>query len=352
MTVYESVGASSNVDQNAASTGGSLDGADPARETSKGEGRGLEDSGSSKRADKVFRSVTVAAGAVICALIASIAVVLVWQAVPSLMENQANFLTSSEWNTSDAQNMRFGILDLLKVTVLSSIFALLLAVPVAIGIATFLVQYAPPRLSRTLSAVIDLLAAVPSIIYGMWGLIVLGPWITPLAQWLNSNLGWIFLFGDGNVSISGGGTIFTAGIVLAIMILPIITSMSRETIRQTPSLQQEAALALGATKWEKIRMTCFPFAKSGMVAGSMLALGRALGETVAVLIILRAASSESSFSLFDGGFTFASKIASGAAEFNHPLPTGAYIAAGLVLFILTFVVNFIARTVSGGKVNG
>ncbi|AWH97182.1 phosphate ABC transporter permease subunit PstC [Dietzia psychralcaliphila] len=312
----------------------------------------LRDAKSSQKADAIFRGVTVAAGAVIVALIGLIAIVLVMQATPSLLANNVNFLTSSEWNTSDPENLQFGILDMFRVTVLSSIFALVLAVPVAIGIATFLVQYAPERLSRSLSALIDLLAAVPSIIYGMWGLIVLGPWLVPLSTWLNENLGWIFLFGDGNVSIAGGGTIFTAGVVLAIMILPIITSMSRETIRQTPSLHQEAALALGATKWEKIRMTCFPYAKSGMIAGSMLALGRALGETVAVLIILRAASAPGTLSLFDGGFTFASKIASGAAEFNHPLPTGAYIAAGLVLFILTFFVNLIARSVSGGKVNG
>ena len=168
------------------------------------------------------------------ALIALIGIVLS-QATPSLMQNHVNFLTSSEWNTTDPENLRFGILDLLKVTVLSSLFALVLAVPVAIGIATFLVQYAPPRLSRGLSALIDLLAAVPSIIYGMWGLLVLGPWMVPFAEWLNRNLGWFFLFSDGNVSIAGGGTIFTAGVVLAIMILPIITSMSRETIRQTPS---------------------------------------------------------------------------------------------------------------------
>src|SRR5699024_3910158 len=268
-------------------------------------------------------------------------------------------------------SLRFGILDMLKVTVLSSLFALVIEVPVALELETYLVQYANARLSRAFSAVIDLLAAVPSIIYGMWGLLVLGPWMVPFAEWLNRNLGWLFLFSDGNVSISGGGTIFTAGVVLAIMILPIITSMSRETIRQTPSLHQEAALALGATKWEKIRMTCFPYAKSvmvagamlalgralgepvavliilrvaldasklekiriaffpyaksGMVAGAMLALGRALGETVAVLIILSAAVDPSVLSLFDGGFTFASKIASASAEFNHPLPTGAYI---------------------------
>lgn len=349
MTVHESVDRDSG--GNAAS-GELEDGAGAVPGTETTGGGGLSDVGASRKVDSVFRGLTVAAGAVIVALIALIGIVLVVQAMPSLLQNNVNFFTSSEWNTTDPENMSFGILDLLKVTVLSSIFALVLAVPVSIGIATFLVQYAPPRLSRSLSALIDLLAAVPSIIYGMWGLIVLGPWLVPFAQWLNENLNWIFLFGDGNVTIAGGGTIFTAGVVLAIMILPIITSMSRETIRQTPSLHQEAALALGATKWEKIRMTCFPYAKSGMIAGSMLALGRALGETVAVLIILRAASSASTLSLFDGGFTFASKIASGSAEFNHPLPTGAYIAAGLVLFILTFIVNLIARSVSGGKVNG
>jgi phosphate transport system permease protein len=350
MTVHESVDHAA--DRNASGSAGSAGGTGLTPSSDKGNARDLRTAKSNPKTDAIFRGVTVAAGGIIVALIALIAIVLVLQAIPSIMQDQVNFLTSSEWNTTDPENMRFGILDLLKVTVLSSLFALLLAVPVSIGIATFLVQYAPPKLSRTLSAIIDLLAAVPSIIYGMWGLIVLGPWITPFATWLNEKLGWLFLFGDGNVSILGGGTIFTAGIVLAIMILPIITSMARETIRQTPSLHQEAALALGATKWEKIRMTCFPYAKSGMVAGSMLALGRALGETVAVLIILRAASAPGTFSLFDGGFTFASKIASGAAEFNHPLPTGAYIAAGLVLFILTFIVNLIARSVSGGKVNG
>lgn len=350
MTVHESV--DRDADKNAATTGATSSGSGPAQDSDAAGGASLLDAKSSQHKDAIFRGVTVAAGAVIVALIGMIGIVLVAQSVPSVMADQINFFTSSEWNTTDPENLRFGILDLLKVTVLSSIFALLLAVPVAIGIATFLVQYAPAKLSRALSAVIDLLAAVPSIIYGMWGLIVLGPWMVPFAEWLNSNLGWIFLFSEGNVSIAGGGTIFTAGVVLAIMILPIITSMSRETIRQTPALHQEAALALGATKWEKIRMTCFPYAKSGMIAGSMLALGRALGETVAVLIILRAASSPSTLSLFDGGFTFASKIASGSAEFNNPMSTGAYIAAGLVLFILTFIVNLIARSVSGGKVNG
>ena len=136
------------------------------------------------------------------------------------------------------------------------------------------------------------------------------------------------------------------------MILPIITSVSREVFRQTPVVHKEAAVALGATKWEVVRMTVLPYGRSGVIAASMLGLGRALGETVAVLIILRSAAKAGSWSLFDGGYTFASKIASAASEFSSPLPTGAYIAAGFVLFILTFVVNAAARTVAGGRVNG
>ncbi|MGH3625698.1 MAG: PstC family ABC transporter permease, partial [Sciscionella sp.] len=154
----------------------------------------------------------------------------------------------------------------------------------------------------------------------------------------------------GNVSLGGGGNIFTSGVVLAVMILPIITSVTREVFRQTPAVQMQGALALGATRWEMIRTTVLPFGRSGYVAASMLGLGRALGETVAVLLILRASSSPSHFSLFDGWYTFASKIASAASEFSEPLPTGAYIGAGLVLFVLTFLVNAVARWIAGGKI--
>ena len=193
---------------------------------------------------------------------------------------------------------------------------------------------------------------MPSIVFGLWGIFVLAPWLEPIQRFLNENLGWFFLFAPGNVSLAGGGTIFTAGVVLAVMILPIITSVSREVFSLTPKGHVEAAQALGATKWEVIRMTVYPYGRSGMIAGSMLALGRALGETVAVLIILRTAAQAGEWSLFDGGYTFASKIASAAAEFSAPLPTGAYIAAGFVLFALTFVVNAVARLAAGGRVSG
>jgi phosphate transport system permease protein len=303
------------------------------------------------RGDRIFKSIAAAAGSTIVIAIVLIAIFLLIRAIPSLRVNHANFFTSTEFDTTDAEKLAFGIHDLLMVTVLSSISALVLAVPVAVGIAVFLTQYAPARLARPFAAMVDLLAAVPSIIFGLWGIFVLAPKLEPLAELLNRNLGWIFLFKHGNVSLAGGGTIFTAGIVLSVMILPIITSVAREAFRQTPRIQMEAAQALGATRWEVVRMTVLPYGRSGVVAASMLGLGRALGETVAVLIILRAAARPGNWSLFDGGYTFASKIASAASEFSEPLPTGAYISAGFALFVVTFVVNAAARAIAGGKVN-
>jgi len=286
----------------------------------------------------------------IIAMIVAIGLFLVWRAVPALQRNEVNFFTyGGNWITTDTAHMTFGILDLLQVTVFVSLFALILAMPVALGIAIFLTQYAPRRVAGPLGYMVDLLAAVPSIIYGVWGIYVLAPVIKPLALWLNGNLGWLFLFSTGNASVAGGGTIFTAGIVLAVMILPIITAVAREVFVQTPPGQIEAALALGATRWEVVRTTVLPFGLSGYISGAMLGLGRALGETIALLIILRGTQKAFGWSLFDAGYTFASKIASAASEFNDQYKAGAYIAAGLVLFILTFVVNSAARAAVAGR---
>ncbi|MGH3450986.1 MAG: phosphate ABC transporter permease subunit PstC [Haloechinothrix sp.] len=317
-----------------------------ARSSLRGEGQAGH-----RKADHIFRWLSTGSGIAVVASIGLIGAFLLIQSVPSLLANNANFLLTAEFNTGDADNLRFGIRDLLIVTVLSSAFALALAMPVALGIALFLTHYAPAVLRRAFAYIIDVLAAVPSIVYGLWGIFVLAPALVPVSLWLNETLGWFPLFAKGNVSIVGGGTIFTAGVVLAIMILPIITSVTREVFRQTPDAHIEGALALGVTKWEMIRATVLPFGRSGYIAASMLGLGRALGETVAVLIVLRTSSDPASFSLFDGGYTFASKIASAAHEFSQPLPTGAFIAAGLVLFVLTFVVNAIARWIAGGKVH-
>ncbi|BBZ12028.1 phosphate ABC transporter permease subunit PstC [Mycobacterium branderi] len=300
--------------------------------------------------DRIFRGLSEGSGVLIVVLIGAIAVFLLWRAIPALARNKENFFTyGGNWVTTDTSAMHFGIFDMLQVTVFVALFALMLAMPVALGIAIYLTQYAPRRVVGPLAYMVDLLAAVPSIIYGVWGLYVLAPRLRPIATWLNHHLGWCFLFANGNASVAGGGTIFTAGIVLAVMILPIITAVTREVFVQTPQAHIEAALALGATRWEVVKTTVLPFGRSGYISGAMLGLGRALGETVALLIILRGTQSAFGWSLFDGGYTFASKIAATAAEFNNQYKAGAYIAAGLVLFLLTFLVNALARAAVAGK---
>ncbi|MBV9313553.1 MAG: phosphate ABC transporter permease subunit PstC [Pseudonocardia sp.] len=298
-----------------------------------------------RRGDRLFRAAAVSSGGLIVGIIAAIGLFLLLQAVPALRVDQVNFLTSRLWNTDSLTNLRFGILDLLLITVTVSLFALIIAMPVSLGIALFLTQYAPARLARPFAYVVDLLAAVPSIVFGLWGIFVLAPALYPVAAWLNTHLGWLFLFSRraGAPSLQGGGNLFTAGIVLAVMILPIITAVSREVFERTPREQIEGALALGATRWEVIRTTVLPFGRAGYVSGSMLGLGRALGETIAIYIILSGTALSFSGSLFDGGATFASKIAQAAPEFNNPTLAGAYVSAGLVLFVLTFVVNAAAR---------
>ncbi|OLR91193.1 phosphate ABC transporter permease subunit PstC [Actinokineospora bangkokensis] len=298
--------------------------------------------------DRIFKALTVGSGALIVVMIALIGVFLLIQAIPSLVDNQANFLFSREWN-ADPAALAFGVLDLLLVTVFSSIFALIIAMPISLGIALFLTQYAPRPLARPFAYLVDLLAAVPSIIFGLWGLYELAPALAPVSEFLNSALGWLPIFATGSSNLAIGQTIFTAGIVLAVMLLPIITAISREVFERTPRMQVEGALALGATKWEVVRTTVLPFGRAGYISASMLGLGRALGETIAVLIILASTNDAFGFSLFDGGDTIASKIARAAAEFNDPRGAGAYIAAGLVLFVLTFLVNAAARSIVAGR---
>lgn len=303
-----------------------------------------------RRGDRLFRGLSEGSGVLIVVLIAAIGLFLLWRAIPALARNKENFFTyGGNWVTTDTSAMHFGIFDLLQVTVFVALFALILAMPIALGIAIFLTQYSPRRIAGPLAYMVDLLAAVPSIIYGVWGLYVLAPRLRPLATWLNENLGGVFVFATGNASVSGGGTIFTAGIVLAVMILPIITAVAREVFIQTPQSHIEAALALGATRWEVVKTTVLPFGRSGYVSGAMLGLGRALGETVGLLIILRGTQAAFGWSLFDGGYTFATKIAATASEFNNQYKAGAYIAAGLVLFLLTFVVNAMARAAVAGE---
>ena len=294
--------------------------------------------------DRVIGFLASGSGILVIATVVAVGVFLLWQAIPSILADQVPFLTSREWNVQNPDDLRFGILDLAWTTILSSVMAMVIAVPIAIGIAIFITQYAPRQIAKPVASLVDLLAAVPSIVYGLWGIQVFAPAMKPFGDWLSETFGWFPLFAPG---LTSPGTVYSIGLVLAIMILPIITAISREVYDQTPLLHKEAALALGATKWEMVRTTVLPFGRPGVISASMLGLGRALGETMAVVIILSkpAPGSEFNPSIFAGGETFASKIANNAAEFDSPEKTGAYIAAGLVLFVMTFIVNAIARSI-------
>lgn len=297
--------------------------------------------------DAILSGTATASGVLVIALVTLVGVFLLSQAVPALASNEANFLTSREWQVGGA-HPRFGIADLLWTTVIASLGAMALAVPVGVAVALFITQYAPSWLARPAAALVDLLAAVPSIVFGLWGLIVFRPVVRPVeelvANWSQNVWGLRTIAGPSGIT---GGTIFFISIVLAIMILPIVTAISREVFAQTPVAHKEGALALGATRWEMIRTAVLPYGRPGVISAAMLALGRALGETIAVTFIVStlAPGSRWSWSVFSGGETFASRIANNAAEFDSPSKTGAFIAAGLVLFFITFVVNAIARLV-------
>jgi phosphate transport system permease protein len=228
-------------------------------------------------------------------------------------------------------------------TLLAAAIALLVATPLALGVALVISHYAPRRLAKPIGYVVDLLAAVPSVVYGLWGIGFLGTRLVPVYEWLAAHLGFVPFFA-GPASATGR-TILTAALVLAIMVLPIITAITREIFAQTPTLHQEAALALGATRWEMIRMAVFPYAKSGIVSAMMLGLGRALGETMAVAMVL-SASGIVTFNLIgsDNPSTIAANIALQFPEATG-LKVNALIASGLVLFVITFAVNFAARAV-------
>ena len=285
--------------------------------------------------DRIFSRLALGAGIAILAALAAVFVFLTIEGVPGLTQ-PTEFYGSASTFWGYVAPLLFG-------TVLAAVIALVVAVPLAFGIALVVSHYAPKRVAVPLAYVIDLLAAVPSVVFGLWGISVLARQLQPGYVWLDTHLGWLPFFAG---PASGTGrTILTAGLVLAIMILPIITAISREVFAQTPTLHEEAALALGATRWEMIRMAVFPYAKSGMVSAVMLGLGRALGETMAVAMVLSAGGGIS-FNLISSTnpASIASNIASNYKE-GTPGKIQVLIATGLVLFLVTFLVNFAARWV-------
>jgi phosphate transport system permease protein len=295
--------------------------------------------------DRIFSGLSRGSGITLLAVMAAIAVFLTIRAASALADNDANFLTYEDWLPQNDPPM-FGIATLAFGTVVSSIIAMAIAVPVAIGIALFISHYASRKLAAPLAYIVDLLAAVPSIVYGLWGALVLVPHLDGLNKWLDEYMGWTYIFDKAGTGPAR--SLFTVGILLAIMILPIVTNVTREVFLQVPRMHEEAALALGATRWETIRMSVLPFARSGIISASMLGLGRALGETMAVATVLSPSFIISGRLLDPGGGTFAQNIAS---KFNEANPFGrdALIASGLVLFVITLLVNGAARYIIGRR---
>lgn len=282
------------------------------------------------------------------AILAGVAIFLIVRAIPAISANWADNPSLDKDFTAGFANFWAYVGPLAFGTVWASLIALVLATPVAIGIALFISHYSPRKLANALGYIVDLLAAVPSVVFGLWGIFVMRDFLLPLQQWLNTNLNWIPFFG-GEVTTTGS-SIFTAAVVLAVMILPIITSISREIFLQTPKLHEEAALALGSTRWEMIRLAVFPYARSGMVSAILLGLGRALGETMAIAMILSPAVIVSFLVVTEGQNpqTVAANIA-----LNFPIAEdmgrSALIGTGLILFVISFAVNFLARLIVNRK---
>jgi phosphate transport system permease protein len=291
--------------------------------------------------DRAFKGLSRGSGIFILVTMAAIAAFLVWRAIPSLQANTVSFFTTQVW-FPDQTPVVFGIAALTFGTLMTAAIAMLLAVPVGIGIALFIAHYASRRLAAGLAFVTDLLAAVPSIIFGMWGLQFLTPHMAGLGQWLNDYLGFIPLFSNDTGQYSK--SILIAGVVLAIMVLPTVSAITREVFVQVPRAHIEAALALGATRWEMVRLAVFPFSRPGMISASMLGLGRALGETIAVALILSASYEINPHITAPGGNTFAANI---ALRWNEAGDIGlsALVASGLVLFVITLGVNIAARVI-------
>ncbi|WP_369132980.1 phosphate ABC transporter permease subunit PstC [Modestobacter sp. I12A-02662] len=283
--------------------------------------------------DRIFAGSATGSGILILLVLAGVAIFLIAEAWPAITAQAAD-LPGGHTLTAYIGPLVFG-------TLIASVIALLVATPLAVAIALYITYYAPRRLAAGMGYVIDLLAAIPSVVYGFWGIAALAPALVPLYGWLEDNLGFIPFFA-GPASATGR-TMLTVGLVLAVMILPIISAISREVFSQAPALHREAALALGATRWEMIRMAVLPYGKSGVIGGAMLGLGRALGETMAVAIVL-SGSGGITFNLISSSnpSTIAANIALQFPE-STGLAVNTLIASGLALFVITMAVNMLAR---------
>ena len=293
--------------------------------------------GGRRLSDTLFRGFTLLLVLVVVAVIAGVTWVLVSNSLPTIQQFGLSFLSNRAF---DPVHNVFGVAPAIFGTLVTSAFALIFAVPIGVGTAIFLVDFCPRALRMPLAFMVELLAAVPSVIYGFFGFLVLAPWLQSTGQpWLQRYLGFLPFFQG---QFHGLG-LLAAGVILVIMVLPLITSVSREVILTTPTTQREALLALGATRWEVIRHAILPYSRIGIAGGIILALGRALGETMAVTMVIGNQASPISASLFNTGYTLASVIANQFNEATPGLFFSAVIEAGLLVFIITLITNILAR---------
>ncbi|MCU0269490.1 MAG: phosphate ABC transporter permease subunit PstC [Acidimicrobiales bacterium] len=293
------------------------------------------------RGDRIFQRVAVAAGSSSLVIMGFIALFLLLQGMDAFREAGFGFFTTFEWQTN-TDPPRFGVAAMLYGTFVVAVIALVVAVPVAIATALFINELAPRRLRRPLTTFVDLLAAIPSLIFGIWAREFLQNELFGVSNWFADYLAFLPVFEPDQRVFAG--SLFVSGLVVSLMVLPISTSVIREVFSQTPPLEREGALALGSTRWGMIRTVVLPFGRGGIIGGSMLGLGRALGETIAVAIILSPSYKIQTHILEPGGATVAATIAN---EFSEATPLGvsALMAAGLVLFVITLLVNMLANVV-------
>jgi phosphate transport system permease protein len=306
--------------------------------------------GNRRLSDVVFQAVTGLFVLLTISTIFGIAWVLVSYSLPTLQRFGFSFLTNQAF---DPVHNVFGVAPAIFGTLVTSAFAIIFAVPIGLGAAIFLVEFCPRSLRPALSFIMDMLAAVPSVVYGLWGFLVMAPWLISTGEpWLNKYLGFLPFF-QGQPHGLG---LLAAGMILVIMILPLIISVSREVMLTVPRSQREALLALGATRWEVIRHAILPGARVGIMGGVILALGRALGETMAVTMVIGNQAMSPSWSLFNTGYTLSSVIANQFGEATPGLFLSALIEAGLLVFIITLIANTLARLlitrVGRGRVGG
>lgn len=311
--------------------------------------------------DRIFALVTRGSGAIVLTIMLLVGVFLLIKGFPAISAAKLGFLTTQAW---DPNSGVFGIAAVLAGTIFIALTAISIAIPLATGTALYISEYAPPRIKQALISIIDLMAAIPSVVYGLWGLFLLQPSILDLSKWISTYFGWIPIFTvtgfDPNNPLASA-TIFTAstfvaGLVVAMMVAPIVSSIMREVFTQAPIGEREGALALGATRWGMIRSVVLPFGRGGMIGGIMLGLGRAMGETIAVYLIISPVFTIQPHILEKGSNSISALIALRYSEAS-PFEISALMGAGLVLFLMTLVVNFgasfiIARSRSGASSDG